>query len=298
MSLMVASEESFVLGEGPVWDAPRSRLLWVDIEAGLVLAGELGSDGRIEVRSREAFDATVGAVAVAEDATLLVAAHDRLVVVTPEGTRQPGARVVPDGEQRRMNDGKTDPAGRFLVGTLSLTGPTHRDVLCRLEPDGSLAVLDDDLMLSNGLGWSADGTRFYSTDTLDRVIWVRDYDVASGAVGERRALIRFDDGAGMPDGLCVDAEEHLWVAVWGAGEVRRYTPDGVLTRTLAVPAPHTTSVAFAGAGLDTLVITTASTRLSEEQLRANPDSGRLFTARVGVRGLPVAPWSGVSASRG
>lgn len=289
--MTVASAESFVLGEGPVWDAPRGRLLWVDIQQALVLAGELGADGRIEVRSREAFENTVGAVAVAEDATLLVAAHDQLLVVTPDGTRRPGQRVVPDGGQRRMNDGKTDPAGRFLVGTLSLVEPTHREVLCRLEADGSLTVLDEDLMLSNGLGWSADGTRFYSTDTLDRVVWVRDYDVASGAVGPRQALIRFDDGGGMPDGMCVDAEDHLWVAVWGGGEVRRYSPDGVLTRTLRIPAPHTTCVAFAGPELDTLVITTARTGLSDEQLRANPDSGRLFTARVGVRGVPVAPWA-------
>jgi sugar lactone lactonase YvrE len=284
-----ATTEQFRLGEGPVWDAPRSRLLWVDIEGRAVLQGLLYA-GAITVTDRIGFDTMVGAVAAATDGTLLVAAQEQLVVRHPDGRREDGPRVVPAGEARRLNDGGTDPAGRFLVGTLSLEGPSEREVLVRLEADGRLTVLDDDLALSNGLAWSSDGRRMFSVDTLRHTVSVRDYDPGSGAVGPRRVHLRLDDG--LPDGIAMDAADHLWVAVWGGGEVRRYAPDGTLVDRVATGAPHTSSVAFAGDGLRTLVITTATSELSEDQLRAHPGSGRLFTAPVDVPGLPVAPWQG------
>ena len=284
-----ATTEQFRLGEGPVWDAPRSRLLWVDIEGRAVLQGLLDA-GAITVTDRIGFDTMVGAVAAATDGTLLVAAQEQLVVGHPDGRWEDGPRVVPAGEARRLNDGGTDPAGRFLVGTLSLEGPSEREVLVRLEADGRLTVLDDDLALSNGLAWSSDGRRMFSVDTLRHTVSVRDYDPGSGAVGPRRVHLRLDDG--LPDGIAMDAADHLWVAIWGGGEVRRYAPDGTLVDRVATGAPHTSSVAFAGEELHTLVITTATSELSDDQLRAHPDSGRLFTAPVDVPGLPVAPWKG------
>jgi sugar lactone lactonase YvrE len=287
-----ATTERFRLGEGPVWDATRDRLLWVDIEGGAVLEGALDGD-TVTVTDRIEFGTMVGAVTVAADGTLLVAAQERLVVQRPDGTREDGPRVVPAGEARRCNDGKPDPAGRFLVGTLSLGGPSEREVLVRLETDGGLTVLDDDLALSNGLAWSPDGRRMFSVDTLRRSVSVRDYDPGSGAVGPRRVHLRLEDG--FPDGIAMDGAGHLWVAVWGGGEVRRYAPDGTLAGRVATGAPHTSSVAFAGDDLRTLVITTATSELRDDQLRAHPDSGRLFTARAEVPGLPVAPWLGPSA---
>ena len=284
-----ATREAFRLAEGPLWDAARRRLLWVDILAGLVLEGVLDG-GRIEVTGRQAFDGMVGAVAVSDDGALLVAGQEHLVVVRTDGTRVDGPRVVPAGERRRLNDGKTDPAGRFLVGTMPLEGESEREELVRLEDDGSLTRLDGDLTLSNGLAWSADGRTMFSVDTLRHTVFVRPYDPATGAVGERRVHLRLTDG--IPDGIALDAEEHLWVAAHGAGQVRRFAPDGALVDRVDVPAPHTTSLAFAGDDLRTLVVTTAAGELDEEQLRAAPESGRLFTARVDVPGLPVATWSG------
>lgn len=284
-----ATAARFRLGEGPVWDTPRSRLLWVDIEGRAVLQGVLDG-GAISVTDRISFDTMVGAVTAAADGTLLVAAQEHLVVRHPDGRWEDGPRVVPAGEARRLNDGGSDPAGRFLVGTLSLQGPSEREVLVRLEADGRLTVLDDDLALSNGLAWSSDGRRMFSVDTLRHTVSVRDYDPGSGAVGPRRVHLRLDDG--LPDGIAMDAADHLWVAIWGGGEVRRYAPDGTLVDRVATGAPHTSSVAFAGDDLRTLVITTATSELSDDQLRAHPGSGRLFTAPVDVPGLPVAPWKG------
>jgi sugar lactone lactonase YvrE len=178
--------------------------------------------------------------------------------------------------------------------TPALAGASQREVLVRWEDDGRLTTLDDDLTLSNGLAWSADGRLMYSVDTLRRVVFVRDYDATTGAVGERRVHLRIEDG--FPDGIALDAADHLWIAVWGEGEVRRFTPDGVLTGRVVLPAPHTSSVAFAGDDLRTLVVTTAQAELPDERLRAFPDSGRLFTVRVDVPGLPLSGWSGPTAS--
>ena len=291
MTVVPATAETFQLAEGPVWDAARRRLLWVDIPGGLVLEGALRGDV-IEVTRRHRFPCMVSAVTVAADGILLVAAQERLVLLRPGGTREDGRRIVPAGQRRRLNDGSTDPAGRFLVGTLSLDGPSEREVLVRLETDGRITQLDGDLTLSNGLAWSADGTRMYSVDTLSRTIFVRDYDAVTGAVGERRVHLRVKDG--LPDGIALDTAGHLWVAVWGAAEVRRYAPDAALIERLALPAPHTSSVAFAGEDLRTLVITTATAELSDEQRRAHPGSGRLFTTRVNTPGVPVPPWAGMS----
>jgi len=285
-----ASTHRNVLAEGPLWAA--DTIYWVDIEAGQVFEGRLTGD-RVEQTARHDFDGTVGALAVSTDGHLLVAERERLVVVSPAGQRMPGPRIVPQGANRRTNDGACDPAGRFLIGTLSLGDESGAETLARVEDDGSLTTLDDDLALSNGLAWSPDGRLLYSIDTIPGVVWVRDYDAASGTVGERRELLRVTDGS--PDGMCVDERGYLWVAIWGAGEVRSFSPAGDHVDTVRVSAPHTSSVAFVGPELDVLLITTASRDLSAHELERYPDAGRLFTARVGVRGTPCALWGGVPA---
>jgi sugar lactone lactonase YvrE len=277
-----------MLGEGPVWDSVRRRLLWVDIVAGALFEGTL-ADELIHVTDRMVFPGSVGAVAVGDDGSLLVAAHETLVVVHPNGTRTDGARVVPAGRRARLNDGGTDPDGRFLVGTLSLDGPSRGETLVRLEHDGSITVIDDDLTLSNGLAWTTDGKRMYSVDTLRQAVHARDYDPATGATGARETFLTIADG--WPDGVAVDCENHLWVAIWGAGLVRRYAPDGTVVGEVRVSAPHTSSVAFAGDDLRTLVITTATHELDSDQLSQYPDSGRIFSVRVPIPGLPSSLWA-------
>jgi sugar lactone lactonase YvrE len=294
-----ASAETFSLGEGPVWDAPRERLLWVDIDAGAVHQGTLDGD-RVIVTHTLPLDRTVGAVVCSADGELLVAGAQTVFTTTPGGpagepvagrtaTDPAGIRIIPAAARRRLNDGACDPAGRFLIGTLALAD-TPRETLVRLEHSGEVTVLDDDLNLSNGLAWSPDGTLFYSIDSRPGIVWVRSYDVTTGAVGPRREWLRISDG--LPDGMCVDAEGHVWIAIWGAGEVRRFTPDAQPAGVVEVPAPHTTSVAFVGPGLDRMLITTATAELGAERLAAYPRSGCLFLAQVGVTGLPVTPWAG------
>ena len=285
----VASDERHVLAEGPSWDETTGQVLWVDIARGQVFEGRLDGD-RVEQTRRLDFQGTVGAAVRSATGDLLVAGQEQLIVVSPSGKRSLGPRIVPVGKASRTNDGACDPARRFLVGTLPLDDRSGEETLVRVEDTGHLTVIDADLSLSNGLAWSPDGRLFYSTDTVGGTIWVRDYDPVTGKVGERRKHLCVSDG--YPDGICADSRGHLWVAIWGAGEIRSFSPEGDHEDTVREPAPHTSSVAFAGPGLDVLLITTASRGLGPEGFKKYPDAGRLFTARVGVAGAPCSPWSG------
>ncbi|HTU98426.1 MAG TPA: SMP-30/gluconolactonase/LRE family protein [Solirubrobacteraceae bacterium] len=286
----VASDGHYELGEGPLWDEGRARVLWVDINPGTVHVGELEA-GVVEVRSEMRFGETVGAVVADADGALLVAGARRVYRVVDDRHIAVHRALVPEGKPSRLNDGACDPAGRFLVGSMALDGRRGEECLYRLDPDGAVSVLDRDLTISNGLAWSPAGDVMYSVDTIPGVVWSRPYDPASGDWGERSELVRMDRG-GWPDGLCVDADGNLWVAIWGGGEVRCYAPSGERLATVTVPAPHTTSVAFAGPGRDELLITTATDQLTAPQREQYPLSGRLFVAHVGATGLSVTPWSG------
>ncbi|CAN5557608.1 N/A [soil metagenome] len=288
--LTVATDEGFFLGDGPFWDPIRERLLWVDIRAGTVLAGTLRADGTISIDERVTFPTTVGAVAVSASGDWVIAGGEELLTRTAAGVVRTGPRILPVGSGSRLNDGKPDPAGRYMVGSLRLDGESTTERLVVVQPDGDVEELDTDLALSNGLGWSPDGSVMYSIDTMRRTIFARPYDTATGTAGDRHTLVTLDDG--YPDGMCVDVDGYLWVAVWGLGQVRRYSPAGELERVIDVPAPHTSCVAFAGPDLDTLVITSATQDLTAEQLAEYPLSGRLFTHTPGVRGLPQALWKG------
>ncbi|WP_433432357.1 SMP-30/gluconolactonase/LRE family protein [Nonomuraea sp. CA-141351] len=284
-----ASAEVYALGEGPVWDTARQRLLWVDIVTGTVYEGLLdAATGSVAATGRHVFDGTVGAVAVAADGDLIVAEQATLTRLGTDGSRTELARVLPQGMRSRLNDGAVDPAGRFLIGSLAKDDRGGQEMLARLDETG-VTYLDTDLVLSNGLAWSPAGDRLYSVDTLPGTVWVRDYDPDSGKAGPRREAFTITDG--KPDGMCADTDGNLWIANWGRGRVECRTPAGGLLATVETGAPHTSSAAFAGPDLDILVITTATQGLTDQDLAAHPDSGRLFTARVGVRGLPTPYWT-------
>lgn len=286
-----ASEHRYGLAEGPLWDGERNRVLWVDINAGAIHAGTI-TDAGISDDTVLHVPGTAGAVVTSREGELLVAGARRLYTVASTGAVRPGPQVLSESTASRLNDGGCDPAGRFLVGSLALDDRAHEEVLVRIEADGEIVVIDDDLGLSNGLAFTPD--RLYSVDTRAGTIWIRDYDPATGAVGPRHEFLRVPSR--HPDGLCLDDAGNLWIAMWGEGKVECYSPEGRRLAVVEVAAPNTTSVAFVGGNLDTLLITTASEELSDAQLARYPDSGRLFTARVEVRGLPVPAWRGSRSS--
>jgi sugar lactone lactonase YvrE len=292
----VASPLAYGLGEGPFWDTPRGRVLWVNVNAGTVHTGDLVEDHivagqEISLLETTGVAGTVGAVVPSLRGELLVAGSKAVHTVAIDGTVTTGPLLLPADKPSRLNDGACDPAGRFLVGSLSLSGDRpNEESLIRLEASGTVTIIDDDLNLSNGLAWSPDGQTFYSIDTIPGVVWVRSYDPETGHCGTRETFLQMTNG--FPDGMCVDSAGNLWIAVWGGGEVRCYAPTGQQLAAIELAAPNVTSVAFVGADLDILLITTAFEELTPSQHAQYPDSGKLFTCRVEATGSPVTFWSG------
>ncbi|MFD5142459.1 SMP-30/gluconolactonase/LRE family protein [Streptomyces sp. NPDC058401] len=284
------------LTEGPVWHAARAEVLWVDITAGLVHRAPLKArdDGGdlpdLGPRTTLSLDRPVGAVALCASGGLLAAAGTQFLRIDEAmGTATEfGAPVVPaDGTPRRMNDAKCDPGGRLLAGTMAYDTTPGAGALYRLDPDGTVTTLIDSVTISNGLGWSPDGSLLYYADSPTRRVDVFDHDLATGALSNRRPYATTGED-GEPDGLAVDTDGRVWVAVWGAGQVRAYTPDGDLHAVVTVPASQVSSCAFAGPELDLLVITTAAEGLAPEERAEQPLAGRVFMCRPGATGLPVA----------
>lgn len=282
------------LGEGPIWDDVASRLLWVDIAEGLLYEGSLAGD-RVEIRGRRAFGESVGAVALAHDGGLLVAGARRLHLIDAQGQDSGSVRLLDADRASRLNDAICDPAGRFLVGTLALDGRRGSERVFQVDAELGVVEIVSGLTLANGMGFSPDGATWYLVDSIPGAIHAFEYDVATGRLGDR-STIWSSDGL-IPDGLTVDADGNLWVAFFGAGEVHCFTPTGEVVRRVTVPAPNTTCPAFVGPDLDRLLITTAREQLTAEQLSQWPDSGELFLAEPGVRGLPVDRWSGSTVGK-
>jgi sugar lactone lactonase YvrE len=164
--------------------------------------------------------------------------------------------------------------------------------LYRLDPDLSVAVMCTEVHLSNGLGWSPDDRLLYYTDSLRRTIWVYDYDLAAGAIDNRRVFATVPEDAGVPDGLCVDAGGFVWSAHWGGWRLTRYAPDGRIDQVVSMPVPQPSCPAFGGEDLATLYVTSAAIGMSEQDLATAPHGGGLLALQVGVRGLPTNRFAG------
>jgi sugar lactone lactonase YvrE len=194
----------------------------------------------------------------------------------------------PPGTQ--LNDGKADPQGRFWAGTKHLEGEHAIGSLYRLGRDGRAVRVLDGLTVSNGLGWSPDGATMYHVDSPTRRVDAYAFDPATGAVEGRRELVSFPPDAGLPDGLTVDEDGHLWVAFWGGGALRRVAPDGRVVEEIAMPASLVTSCAFGGEDGGDLFVTSARVGLTDAELRDRPLAGAVFRLRPGVRGPAGIPF--------
>lgn len=280
-----AGPERYDLAEGVLFDDRAGLVRFVDIREGRVLSARLDGDrlvDTVEVRVRE----TVGAVALAEDGGLLVAAARRLATISPEGGLSFGPEILTDDRPMRFNDGGVDPQGRFVVGTLSLSGPLGTEKLLRVSPDGSVETLRDGIQLSNGLGWSPDGATIYHVDTFAKTLSSHSYGPDGFDADEPWAAIPAEF-PGYPDGMRVDAEGMLWVAQFSGGCVVRYAPDGRELPRVLVDAQQPTCVGFVG---ERVVITSAIEHLTPEE--RVPADGALFLADVGVAGVPPHRWTG------
>ncbi|MEX2134519.1 MAG: SMP-30/gluconolactonase/LRE family protein [Acidimicrobiia bacterium] len=272
------------LGEGPIWDARTGSLLMVDITGGLVhrLNLEAQSVASLEVGS------PVTSVIPRSGGGFVMTGKEELFAVDDAGrARVELARFPGVSDDGRMNDAGCDPDGRLLAGSMTHTGIDS--ALYMVRPDLTVEQVLDDVGISNGLAWSSDGSWMYYIDSARGTIDRFSYDVASGRLGDRSVLAWIDPGFGAPDGMCVDVDDHLWVAVFGGGVVRHFDPDGLVIDELELPAPNVTSCCFGGPGYKDLFVTTARTGLTREQEEGKPLSGSVFrfTPPVGGR-EPVA----------
>jgi sugar lactone lactonase YvrE len=277
------------LGEGPWWDARTATLLWIDIDGRLVQRLDPAS-GRTATRG---LDQKIGAVAARAGAGLALALEDGLWVTDAEdGPARLVAPIEPDDAGTRLNDATCDRRGRLWVGSMAHDARPGAGALYRVDPDGSVERVLVDLAISNGIDWSPDDRHMYFIDSATRRVDVLDYDLAAGTASGRRELIEVPEDGGLPDGLTVDAEGYLWVALWDGWSVRRYSPSGDLDRIVQLPVARPTSCAFGGPDLEDLYVTSASTGLSPSELADQPLAGSLFVVRPGVRGLEATPFGG------
>lgn len=267
------------VGEGPTWDRFRQLLWWVDIPRGAIH----GFDPTNGLERVHVVDQPVGAVVVREQGGLLLAARDGFGVLDA-GELRVVAPVEADRAGSRMNDGKVDPCGRFWAGTMALDMSTGAGTLYRLQQDRRVDPVLSGLTISNGMDWSPDGRTMYFIDSAKGSVTAFSYDQQTGAIGEPRTLIVIPVTEGMPDGMTVDSEGFLWVAIWAGAVVRRFAPDGALVSEVRLPASQVTSCAFGGPTMHDLYITTASSGLTPEQRKEQPYAGALFRVRPGVAG--------------
>jgi sugar lactone lactonase YvrE len=269
--------------EGPFWYG--DRLGWVDIMAGRLWVA--GFDG-MQLTGPRSYDVgrPLGAAVPRRDGGWVLAAGTAFLALDEDGTVTQLTDDLADASSVRMNDGKCDPAGRFWAGTMDY-GET-RPIASLYVFDGAVRRLLDDVTISNGLGWSPDHRTMYYIDTPTGRVDAFDYDERTGEATGRRLFATVEGG--HPDGMTVDAEGFLWVALWGGGAVRRFDPSGRPAGIVRLPVTNVSSCAFGGPDGSTLFVTTSQQGLSEEQREAEPDAGRIFRVEPGVGGPPATPF--------
>jgi sugar lactone lactonase YvrE len=280
-----------IVGESPVWHEQEQCLYWIDIQAKQIHRFHPGSG------HNETFDLPeiVTCIALRGAGGLVLTLKKHFAFFDP-GTLalERLADVERDIPNNRFNDGKCDPQGRFWAGTMDAvhwSAPAGN--LYRFSARKCLATMQTDVICSNGSGWSPDGRTMYYTESFRYAIFAYDFDARDGAIENRRTFVRMDrTSGGFPDGMTVDSDGFVWSNLVGAGQIRRYDPDGKLERIVQLSVPRATDCTFGGPDLTTLYITTARETMTPYQLAEAPLSGSVFAVDCSVRGLPSHAFSG------
>lgn len=271
------------LGEGPAWDAKTQTLYWVDILEKRIYAG---------TQLLAQLDDLIGCLAPRKNGNLILAlsgdeGRASFVDLEPGSLRETVLAVLIEPAANRFNDGKCDPAGRFLAGTMDRN---------ETEASGSLYSFDgkqvtrlfDGVRISNGLAWSPDHKLFYYIDTPTREVRAFDYDLRTGEIANPRVVIHVPATMGWPDGMTSDMKGNLWIAMWGGAQVTRWNPNtGQLLESIPVPALQTSSCVFGGKNGNELYVTSARVGMSQADVSKYPLSGGLFRVKTKIEGMPT-----------
>ncbi len=265
------------IGENALWHPLERRLYWTD-----VTGGRLFRYDPVTGKHEQCYSGPpVGGFTVQADGTLLLFMARGAIAQWRDGHLKYLIEEISDERQSRFNDVIADPAGRVFCGTMPT--PTRPGRLYRLDPEGGLHLLLEGIGISNGMGFTLDRRQMYYTDSEARCIYLFDYDEKTGSLTNQRVWLRTPEGAGLPDGMTVDAQGHVWSARWDGSALYRYTPDGVEELRIEFPARKVASVAFGGDDLSDLYITTAL--MDGTKAEEGEGAGALFRLRLGIRGL-------------
>ncbi len=264
------------LGEGPAWDAKTQTLYWLDI-----LEKKIYADTRILAE----LDDFIGCLAPRRNGNLLVGKRFSFVDLEPATGQATVLASVSEPAENRFNDGKCDPAGRFLAGTMDMNEKDASGALYSFDGKEVTRLLDG-IRISNGLAWSVDHKTFYYIDTPTREVKAFDYDFANGQIANPRAAFTVPDSLGWPDGMTSDTEGNLWIAMWGGSQITKWNPNsGKLLVQIPVPALQTSSCVFGGRDMNELYVTSARVGMSEADLKKYPLSGGLFKVSTNTVGM-------------
>jgi D-xylonolactonase len=271
-----------VVGEGPMWHPLEKRLYWLDILTGRIFWFDPATGEHEQCYDGE----VIGGFTIQEDGALLLFMARGRIAVLRGGELHPLIDEIPQERENRFNDVIADPAGRVFCGTMPMDGDRVDERLgrlYRLDTDGSITPILEGIGVSNGMGFTPDRKGMYYTDSIDCEISLFDYDEAAGSLSNRRAFVETPVDKGLPDGMTVDAEGHVWSARAGNGSLHRYTPDGVEERVVHFPARLVSSVTMGGADLTDIYVTTIG---GDNKAVDGPGAGGLFRVNFGIRGVP------------
>ena len=280
-------EQTDVLGEGPLWDVREQALYWVDIRKPAVRRYDGGNRKLDSWTTPE----MVGSLAVRKEGGLLLALKSALALFDPQsGAIRPVASPEADRPSQRFNDGKCDRQGRFWAGTMNDRARQPDGTLYRFGGSECVAI-ETGITIPNSLCWSPDGRTMYFSDSWTRTICAYDFEPVTGQVANKRPFATTIAPA-IPDGATIDAEGCLWCAEYDGWRITRFAPDGRRMRSIELPLQRPTSCMFGGPDLGTLFVTSATQKLSVEELAKQPLAGALLAMDVGVRGLPESRFNG------
>lgn len=264
------------LGEGPRWDHRNEILAWVDILGKQVHLTDVGTG----LTTTTSVGTEVGALALYGDTGYLLALGNGFAPLIDGELGQHDEVFA--GDALRMNDAVVDPVGRLVAGSMARGAHSEMGSLYVREADGGVRTLFGGVTISNGIAWSKDSKLMYYVDSPLQTIDIMDYDPGSGSVSERRTWVDIPTPDGTPDGITIDAEGCIWVALWGGSKVQRFSPEGQLVGEVELPVPQVTACGFGGPDLDRLFITTAAVgrAASDDAL-----DGALFVVEPGCRGV-------------
>ena len=273
-----------MLGEGPVWDAANHTILWVDIMGCAIHALDMKSNSFLSIST----PSMIGSFALCTDGNILAAMQDGFIFIDRiTGAVSPLSDPEAAFPDNRFNDGKTDPAGRFWAGSMSLSGEKGTGNLYMVDQQLNVKKQIENVSISNGLCWSLDQRFFYYIDTPTMEVVCYDYDNQTGEITNKTTVITIPAKEGYPDGMTIDSEGMLWIAHWEGWQVARWDPStGNKIDSIHLPVSLVTSICFGGENMDDMFITSARVGLTDEQLAEEPLAGSSFIiSKTGFKGF-------------